>query len=103
MALRGHAWHRVVIRGIAPLWRFLAEASVAEVVLLPLQDVLSLGTSARMNTPSQASGNWGWRYSKGALTPALAHQLGAMTHRYGRNKAPAPLPETSKIENNLPA
>jgi 4-alpha-glucanotransferase len=78
-----------------PSWELirLAEASVAEVVLLPMQDILGLDSDARMNTPSKASGNWVWRYEKSALTPELAHKLGTVTHRFGRtNKAPEPLP-----------
>jgi 4-alpha-glucanotransferase len=90
-----------------PSWELirLGEASVADIVLLPLQDVLGLGTSARMNTPSQASGNWGWRYTKDALTPELAYQLGAMTHRYGRTMTPPALPpkKENKVETKNPA
>jgi 4-alpha-glucanotransferase len=42
-------------------------ASVADTVIFPMQDVLGLGSDARMNTPSVPSGNWRWR-----MTPAQA-------------------------------
>ncbi len=46
-------------------WQLLrsAYASVAEMALVPLQDVLGLGSEGRMNTPGQAGGNWSWRFS----------------------------------------
>ena len=53
----------------------LAYASVANVVVIPLQDVLGLGSGARMNTPGTSGGNWEWRLEAHALTPALARQL----------------------------
>jgi len=39
----------------------LAMRSVAKVAIIPFQDILKKGTTARMNTPSEASGNWQWR------------------------------------------
>jgi 4-alpha-glucanotransferase len=41
-------------------------ASVADVAIVPLQDVLGLGSTARMNLPGTVSGNWKWRYRPGA-------------------------------------
>ena len=75
--------------GLEMNWTFIAtlEASVADTVVFPLQDVLGLGSEARMNRPSTASGNWRWRYPEGALTPALAERLGALTAIYGRSRA----------------
>jgi 4-alpha-glucanotransferase len=49
--------------------------SAAETVLVPMQDVLGLGSDARMNTPSTASGNWRWRCRPGVLTEDLAQRL----------------------------
>jgi 4-alpha-glucanotransferase len=46
----------------------LAYSSVANQAIVPLQDVLGLGSDARMNTPSVAEGNWSWRYRQEALT-----------------------------------
>jgi 4-alpha-glucanotransferase len=52
-----------------------AESSIANLCVVPLQDVLSLGTDCRMNIPSQSGGNWSWRYDRGALKPQLAEKL----------------------------
>ena len=59
-------------------------ASVACMALAPLQDILSLGTEARMNLPGTASGNWRWRYEDGMLTPGLQQRLCEITEMYGR-------------------
>ena len=48
----------------------LAMASVAELCVFPLQDILALGSEARMNTPGRPSGNWSWRYTPGAFSPS---------------------------------
>lgn len=58
-------------------WAFIraAAASVAELCVVPVQDVLGLDSSARMNVPSRSEGNWGWRLSPGALTADLAQKL----------------------------
>jgi 4-alpha-glucanotransferase len=58
--------------------------SVADMVLLPMQDILGLGAEARMNTPSTTSGNWEWRMKSNCLTPELSGYLKNMTHVYGR-------------------
>ena len=63
-----------------------AERSVADVCIIPLQDVLHLGSEARMNIPAAAGGNWAWRYHPDALHPDFAIQLSAlmaMTDRDG--------------------
>lgn len=53
----------------------LAWTSVATLAVVPAQDVLGLGSEARMNLPGVAEGNWTWRLEEGQLTPALARQL----------------------------
>ncbi len=63
----------------------LAAASVANVCIFPLQDVLHLGTEARMNRPSAAVGNWAWRYSLGELHPDFAAKLAAITEMTDRD------------------
>ena len=62
----------------------LASGSVADTAIAPLQDILRLGSEARMNTPGQPGGNWSWRYRPEALTPELAWHLCEMAHLYGR-------------------
>lgn len=58
--------------------------SAAETVIVPMQDVLSLGTEARMNLPGRAMGNWGWRLTEDQLDETLAARLGELTGLYGR-------------------
>lgn len=62
----------------------LAASSVADTSIAPLQDVLRLGSKARMNTPGQAAGNWSWRYGAEVLTDELALALREMARIYGR-------------------
>jgi len=59
-------------------------ASVANLAVLPLQDVLGLGAEHRMNTPGTVEGNWRWRYADDALKPELAAQLLNLNRLYGR-------------------
>ncbi len=66
----------------------LVLSSVANIAIIPLQDVLGLGTAAKMNTPSQAEGNWGWRYLSDELKMGLCHQMRKLTHIYGRDPIP---------------
>jgi 4-alpha-glucanotransferase len=62
-----------------------ALASVATLVVLPLQDVLGLGSEARMNRPGTSGGsNWAWRFEAAALTPAHVERLAALTRTYER-------------------
>jgi 4-alpha-glucanotransferase len=53
----------------------LAQSSVATLSVAPLQDVLGLGSEARLNTPSTPNGNYHWRYRPGSLTYDLAERL----------------------------
>lgn len=59
-------------------------ASIARYSVFPLQDLLGYGSPARMNIPGTASGNWSWRFKKGALSPSLAEELRELTLLYGR-------------------
>ena len=56
-----------------------AERSVAALCILPLQDLLHLGSDGRMNTPANSAGNWSWRYAPEALHPDLSAKLLAIT------------------------
>jgi 4-alpha-glucanotransferase len=49
-----------------------------------LQDVLGLGSEARMNTPAVAEGNWAWRLTEGSLTDELSGRLRDLSATYGR-------------------
>jgi 4-alpha-glucanotransferase len=62
----------------------LALSSPARLAIMQAQDVLGLGSEARMNAPARAAGNWRWRMERGALTPSLARQLREATEAAGR-------------------
>lgn len=62
----------------------VAWASVADTAIVPLQDVLSLGTEARMNFPGRPSGNWQWRVASDMITEKLLDKLGELTAVYQR-------------------
>jgi len=66
-----------------------AMASVARLSLFPLQDVLGLGSSERMNRPGQAGGNWTWRVDEGVLGPEVAARLRLLTQTYERERGDA--------------
>jgi 4-alpha-glucanotransferase len=62
----------------------LAMMSVANLAVVPMQDVLGLGQEARMNMPSITYGNWEWRMKAGALSPAAASRLLELSRLYNR-------------------
>ena len=61
-------------------------ASVSKLAIIPLQDILSLGSKARMNFPGKASGNWQWRFKEKVLDEFLAVRLKDLTSLYGRRE-----------------
>jgi 4-alpha-glucanotransferase len=69
-----------------PAWSLieLAYSSRAALSIIPAQDVLGLGSPARMNRPGTASGNWRWRLRRGQLTDELAGRLRESTARGDR-------------------
>jgi 4-alpha-glucanotransferase len=69
------------------VWAMIRAAarSVANVCIFPMQDVLHLGSDARMNTPSASAGNWSWRYEAGALHPDFAMKLAALMEMTDRD------------------
>ena len=58
--------------------------SVADTVILTLQDVMGLGSEARMNLPGRADGNWQWRFTWDQLTDDIQARLRKLTAIYGR-------------------
>jgi 4-alpha-glucanotransferase len=70
----------------------LAQSSPANFSVVPLQDVLGLGSEARLNTPSTHMGNYHWRYPPGALKPELAAKLAALAEVTDRLPEPMPAP-----------
>ncbi len=66
-----------------PLIRSLYE-SVADLVIIPLQDAFSVGSEARMNTPGEIHGNWAWRARSEQFAPAIASRLRRLGELTGR-------------------
>jgi 4-alpha-glucanotransferase len=62
----------------------MAYASVADTVILPIQDILGLNESARMNTPSSTENNWNWRLQPGQITIDIENNLRTWTKVYNR-------------------
>lgn len=69
-----------------PWWGLIrmAHSSPAALAMIQAQDVLGLGSEARMNDPASAGGSWRWQMQRGALTPALARRLREVTEEAGR-------------------
>jgi 4-alpha-glucanotransferase len=68
-------------------WRFIrmALASVSPFAIIPLQDILGLGSEARMNAPgTTGEQNWTWRFEANALDESIAHRLRSLSALYGR-------------------
>jgi 4-alpha-glucanotransferase len=67
-------------------WDFirLAMNSPADLAIIPVQDILGLGSEARMNHPAASKGNWQWRLKPGLLTPQIAKKLATLTETFGR-------------------
>jgi 4-alpha-glucanotransferase len=61
-----------------------ALASVADTALIPIQDILALGSPARMNIPGSAEGNWTWRFKCEDLSDEVVKRLRHLTELYGR-------------------
>jgi 4-alpha-glucanotransferase len=80
-----------------PAWGLirLAWASVADLAVTPLQDVLRLGNAARMNLPGRTDGNWRWRLDPALLKDELLDRLAALTEVYQRQPRSAATTATS--------
>jgi 4-alpha-glucanotransferase len=76
LATDGREMHWTMIRA--------ALASVADTAIIPLQDVLGLGSEARMNLPGRESGNWSFRFSWDQLTPEITARLRELVDLYQR-------------------
>ncbi|MDR3727214.1 MAG: 4-alpha-glucanotransferase [Terracidiphilus sp.] len=78
-----------------PVWPLLraTSGSVAQLALVPAQDLLELGSDARMNMPSVAAGNWSWRVPEASWRPELAAGLAAVVEVTDRDNDPLGEPE----------
>jgi 4-alpha-glucanotransferase len=85
-AERENARQYLALDGRDVHWEFIraALASVADTAIVPAQDLLGLGSDARMNRPGTLAGNWRWRLLPGQLTADVAQRLAAMTATYER-------------------
>ena len=83
--------------GVDPSWELIEAAfsSKAALAVVQAQDLLGLGSEARMNRPGTSTGNWRWRLERGALTKHLAERLREATGKAGRLPSPDGLPGTS--------
>ena len=73
-----------------PAWPLIraAEASVAALAIVPVQDLLELGAEARMNTPAVPTGNWSWRAPEDCWTDELAGRLAVLAEVTDRDNDP---------------
>jgi 4-alpha-glucanotransferase len=78
----------------SPVWPLMraSSASAAELALVPAQDLLGLGSEARMNTPAVAQGNWSWRAPESSWTPDLATSLAHLVEVTDRDNDPFAAP-----------
>jgi 4-alpha-glucanotransferase len=69
-------------------WDFIRSvlSSVANTAIVPLQDLLGLGTEARMNLPNSTQGNWAFRFDSASLTDETGARLKHLTELYGRTR-----------------
>jgi 4-alpha-glucanotransferase len=67
-----------------------ALGSVARLAVVPAQDLLGLGSEARMNTPGTAAGNWSWQAADGVFDEALAARLRTLVEGSARLPAGGP-------------
>jgi 4-alpha-glucanotransferase len=83
---REHARRYLRADGAEMHWTFIRAlaASVADTVVVPLQDALGLSSEARLNVPGQALGNWRWRFARGDCSAALAERLREVAETYER-------------------
>jgi 4-alpha-glucanotransferase len=68
--------------------------STAMLAIIPMQDLLALGSEHRMNTPGSSTGNWQWRFDWGQVPPDLAGRLHQLVRLYGRDDARPPQQRT---------
>jgi 4-alpha-glucanotransferase len=83
---RDYASRYLALDGSAIHWEFIRAvmASVADTAIVPVQDLLGLGSEARMNRPGTASGNWRWRLTPGQITQDVMRRLAEMAETYER-------------------
>ncbi len=88
--LSAYAGTTITKKNVSAQLSRLAYMSVSKLVIIPMQDVLSLDGSARMNMPASTNGNWTWRMEKDALTNKIEKYLKRLCFYFDRsaNKRP---------------
>jgi 4-alpha-glucanotransferase len=71
-------------RGIHHDLIFLAQSSISNLSVIPLQDIFGFGGDCKMNSPGVASGNWRWRCGREFFTQEAAERLKSSTRRFNR-------------------
>ncbi|MBA3914705.1 MAG: 4-alpha-glucanotransferase, partial [Acidobacteriales bacterium] len=74
-----------------------AQSSVASLAVAPLQDILGLGSEARLNKPSTQSGNYLWRFRAGDLHDDLAQKLSQLAEMTDRLPTPVKVPQDAEF------
>jgi 4-alpha-glucanotransferase len=77
----------------------LAFSSVGDTAIVPLQDILGLDSSARMNVPGRAAGNWGWRFREGQIDETARARLAELTAIYSRWNGAIPAGEDPRRDS----
>ena len=83
---RDHVRRYMAVNGHDVAWDLmrLAFASVADMAVVPMQDLMGLGNEARMNFPGKVGGYWRWRFRADLLTEHIVYRLRELTELYGR-------------------
>jgi len=76
----------------------LAWSSVAALAIAPLQDLLNLGSEARMNTPGSAGSQWRWRFTEDMIDPSVFERLRILTAKSNRLRLPRNSPAASAVQ-----
>ena len=88
-----------------PTWPLIraCAGSVAALAMVPVQDLLELGSQARMNTPAVPQGNWSWRVPEGSWTPELASRIASIVDITDRDNDPLAVetPEAAETKVSL--
>ena len=84
---------------LSPVWALMraGSASVAEMSIVPAQDLLMLGSEARMNTPAVPAGNWTWRAPEGCFTPDISRGLADLVSVSERDNDPLGPPPVTAV------
>jgi 4-alpha-glucanotransferase len=82
-----------------PVWPLIraTETSVADLAIVPVQDLLELASEARMNTPAVGAGNWAWRLATGSLNTEIAARMAEIVEVTDRDNDP--MVPVEKIES----